>query len=205
MRAMILFTLLLIVNFGRSFAAEATVTFDGDWFVKKYATASTADEFVLGFLPKTETQESWSKMVTYRYERLPGIGNDPKKAAQLMANTAKSLSTRAETRITTSGNEAILDSTNLTLDQKYIELNVYKFSKSTDGEAVVSVQVTYRVKVVVMPASWEDVARYKNGLDYVRSARTSWPNKVGSFDMRDIEAELTKAMQNPAINLDAMR
>ena len=196
MRAMILFIVLLTLGLGQSLAEEATVTFEGERFERRHVGNPTSDEHVLEFLPESETRETWSRMVTYRYERLPGLGNDPKKAAQLTANTAKSFSARAETRISTSGNEAILDSTSLTPDQKHIELDVHRYAKSTDGEAVVSVQVAYRVKVVTMPAPWEDVVRYKNGLDYVRNARSSWTDRIGSFDMKHVEAELARSMHN---------
>ncbi len=205
MRPMILLVALLTLGLSQSFAGEATVTFEGESFEGGYVGNPTPDEHVLEFLPKMATRETWLKKVTYRYERLPGLGNDPEKAAQLMANMTKSFSTRAETRISTSGNEALLDSTSLTRDEKYIILNVYRYAKSTDGEAVISVQVAYRVKVVTMPAPWEDVVRYKNGLDYVRNARSSWRDRIGAFDMKHVEAELIKTMHNSAVNPDAAR
>ena len=112
-RRITLVVVLLSLGLSQSFSGEATVTFEGERFERGYIGNPTPDEHIIEFLPKTETRETWSKMVTYRYERLPGLGNDPKKAAQLTANTTKSFSARAETRISTDGNEAILDSTSL--------------------------------------------------------------------------------------------
>ena len=141
--------LLLLLVFCRIAVAEdvlPTVSVDGEAFTKKFVGKPPRGDKLLEFVRDSESFDNWTKLVGYRYQQLPALGNDPIKYASFMGQVVKQANPQANFQVLKNEqtNEAIIDFLTWPKDQKFIELNVFRFWKSKDGNAVVSLQLAYR-------------------------------------------------------------
>lgn len=115
----------------------------------------------------------WTKLVSFRY-RLPSIGNDPKKVAVGMAQRVRASNPKALARVEINErtSEAILDYLTWPPDIKFLEFNVFRYAKSADGQAVMSLQLGYRFTDMSAP-----------GIEQFRKIRASWIDHAAAFEM----------------------
>ncbi len=171
--------LLLLLFAQYVFAQEAAITLDGEPFTKKFVGSPPNGDRLLEFVRENETFEKWTKLVGYRYQQLPVIGNDPKKVAAGMAQIVKAINPKAQSRVIVNEkiDEAILDFLTWPADQQIIEFNIFRYAKSNDGKAVVSLQLAYRFT----DSSPEGIEKFK-------TVRDAWLKQALAFDMRNVQA-----------------
>jgi len=176
--------LFLLLAFCQSvFAQEAVTTFDGESFTKIFVGKPPNGDKLLEFVRESETFEKWTKLIGYRYQQLPMLGNDPEKAAEAMAQIIKSTNPQAQSRVIANKktNEALIDFLTWPPDLEYMEFNVFRYTKSTDGKALVSLQLAYRFT----DASPEGIEKFKK-------IRSSWINQAAEFDMKNVHSALAQ-------------
>lgn len=165
-------------------AEEVATTFDGESYAKKFIANSPNGDKLLEFVRESESFDNWTKLIGYRYQQLPGLGNDPEKVAAAMAQAVKASNPQAQFQVIANKktNEAIINFVTWSPDNKYTELNVFRYSKSVDGKALVSLQLACRLKV---DASMEGIAKLWN-------IRSSWTNMAAEFDMKNVHSALVQ-------------
>lgn len=170
--------LLWLVFASSVFAQVAPIAFDGELFTKKFVSSPPNGDKLLEYVRENESFEKWTKLVGYRYQQLPGLGNDPKKAAASMSQFIKITNPKASSRVIVDdkNDEALLDFVISSADQKIIELNIFRYAKSTDAKAVVSLQLAYRFS----DSSPEGVEKFK-------SMRDAGLKHAIAFDMKTIQ------------------
>lgn len=170
--------LLLLVFAQGVFAQAALITLDGEPFTKKFIGSPPNGDRLLEFVRESETFEKWTKLVGYRYQQLPVIGNDPKKVAAGMAQIVKATNPKAQSRVIVNEktDEVILDFLTWSADQQIIEFNVFRYAKSNDGKAVVSLQLAYRFS----DSSPEGIEKFK-------TVREAWLKQAIAFDMQNVQ------------------
>ena len=121
--------------------------------------------------------DKWTKLVSCRHWLLPGVGNDPKKAAVEMSQTVKASNPKALARLEVNEqtSEAILDYLTWPLDIKFLEFNVFRYAKSADGQSVISLQLGYR---------FTDMSA--QGIELFRKTRAVWIDHALAFDMKGV-------------------
>lgn len=85
-------------------------------------------------------------MAGYCHQQFPKIGNDLKMTAVGMAQIVKATNQLAQSRVIVSEqtNEAITDFLTRLPNVAYMKFNVFRYVRSTEGNAVVSHQQAYR-------------------------------------------------------------
>ena len=154
--------------------AQETVVLDGEPFTKTFVARPKNGDKLVEFVRENETFESWTKLIGYRYQQLPGVQNDPKRIAVAMAKVARAVNPEARYGVLVSDKdgEAIVHFLTWPPDQKFIELNIFRYAKSADGKAVVSVQLAYR-----FPELSEEAIKNVNGI------LVSWLNQITKFEI----------------------
>ena len=154
--------------------AQETVVLDGEPFTKTFVARPQNGDKLVEFVRENETFGNWTRLIGYRYQQLPGVQNDPKKVAVVMAKIARAANPEARYGVLVSDKdgEAILHFLTWPPDQKFIELNVFRYAKSADGKAVVSVQLAYR-----FPELSEEAIKNVNGI------LVSWINQITKFEI----------------------
>ncbi len=178
MRHILKVFVVLVVFLQGSYAGEFQVVLDGEVFTKKFTGKPPNGDRLIEFVRENETFESWTKLVGFRYQQLPGIANDPKKAAVAMAQVVKMTNPKSQSRVIVSNerSEAIIDFLTWPPDGKYMEFNVFRYAKSADGNAVVSLQFAYRFT----DTSHESLEQFKK-------IRGSWINQSVAFDIKGVD------------------
>ena len=187
--------LLLLTAFFQHALAEGVIpSIDGEAFIKKSVAKPTAGDRLFEFVREEESFEKWTKLVGYRYQRLPGLSNDPIKYAFAMEQMIKQQNPAAPVKVSQNeqANEAILDFVTWPVDQSYMELNVFRFAKSKDGNSVVSIQLANKFLPPKPTFSQDGVNEYERQLKAIRDRRQSWIKQAGEADLQLIEAELSK-------------
>lgn len=175
--------LLLLALTQGVFANEDVVSIDGEAFTNKFVGNPPNDDKLVEFIRKEETFKNWTKLVGYRYQHMPQIENDPRKAALGLEHIVKRTNPKARARVITNKqrSEAIIDFLTWPKDGKYMEFNVFRYVKSTDGKAVVSLQLAYRF-TDASPA----------GIEKFKKVRTDWLKQAVAFDMKRIHTSLSE-------------
>lgn len=137
---------LLLLIFQHAVAGEILPKVDGEVFGKRYIGKPGNGQFLVEFVRENESFESWTKLIGYRYQQLPGIDNDPFKYASAMFRMAQGQDPRANPQILKNeqSNQAVVDYIIHAPDGKFVEHNVFRFWKSQDGKAIVSLQIARR-------------------------------------------------------------
>ena len=164
-------------------AQQAAVTFEGEAFAKTYVARSPSGDRLIEFVRESESFEQWTRLIAYRYQKLPGIGNDPQKLAVQMAKTIKAANPLAQSRVITNeaSQEALIDFVTWPPDGKFMEFNVFRYVRSPDGKAIVSLQLAYR---------FTDATA--EGKEKLRRIRESWIAQAVAFDMKGVHAALAR-------------
>lgn len=187
--------LLLLLVFCRIAFAEdvlPAVTVDGEAFTMKFVGKPPNGDKLLEFVRAKESFDNWTKLVGYRYQQLPGLGNDPIKYATVMGQMVKQTNPGANFQVLKNekANEAIIDFLTWPRDQNYMELNVFRFWKSKDGKAVVSVQFAYRFEPPKAAQTQEGKNEVERKGKELRERRHSWIKQATESDTNLIEAAL---------------
>ncbi len=164
-------------------AQEIAVSIDGEPFSKKFIGRPPIGDKLVEFVRESESFDKWTKLVGFRYQQLSRIDNDPTKAAAILAQIVKASNPKAQSRVIVSKekSEAMIDFLTWPPDRAYMEFNVFRYAKSTDGKAVVSLQLAYR---------FTDVSA--EGLERFTQLRASWINQAAAFDMNIVHATLAQ-------------
>jgi hypothetical protein len=163
------------------FASDDAVTIDGEAFTNKFIGSPPNGDKLIEFIRSSETFENWTKLVGYRYQQLPKLDNDPRKTALSLERIVKMKNPRAKARVITNKrtNEAIIDFLTWPKDGKYMEFNVFRYTKSPDGKAVVSLQLAYRF-----------TEASPKGIEKFKKIRSDWVRQAAAFDMKKIHSSL---------------
>jgi hypothetical protein len=185
--------LMLLLVFCRIAAAEEalpSIIVDGEPFTKKFVGKPPNGDKLLEFVRDNESFDNWTKLVGYRYQQLPGLGNDPIKFASAMGKIVKQTNPQAHYQVLKNEktNEAIIDFLTWSMGQKYMELNVFRFWKSMDGKAVVSLQFAYKFEPP--SATQEGAKEFERKGKELKERRNSWIKQVVESDATAIEASL---------------
>lgn len=165
-------------------AQETVFIFDGDSFSKKFVGSPPNGDKLLEFVRESESFESWTKLIGFRYQQLPKLENDPEKAARALAQVVKTTNPQAQVQVMANKqtHEALVNFVTWPPDAKYMEFNVFRYVQSEDGKALVSLQLAYRFKA---DNSMEGIAKLWN-------IRTSWTKMAAEFNMKDVHAALAQ-------------
>ncbi len=151
------------------------VVLEGEHFTKKFIGTPPNGDKLIELIREHETFERWTRLVAFRYQKLPALGNDPKHVAQALANSIKSVNPQAPSKMLFNGktNEAIVDFLTWPADGKFMEFNLFRYARSADGKAVISLQLAYRF-----------TDRSPDGIERFKKLRNAWINYAALFDMR---------------------
>lgn len=176
-------TLLLVISFQPAIAQDITISVDGEPFTNKFVGAPLNGDKLQEFVREGETFDKWTKLVGFRYQQLPGLGNDPKKVAISMDQVLKMTNQKARSKIifNEQSSEAMIDFLTWPKDGEYMEFNIFRYIKSTDGKAIVSLQLAYRFS-----------DRSAEGLEKFKKLRESWIKQAAGFDMEIVHAVLNQ-------------
>ena len=188
MRYVLMLLMAVTISVQPVIAQGLGVSFDGEQFKKKFVATPPNGDRLLEFVREGETFDNWTKLVAFRYQQLPKEGNDPKTVASGMFKVVKADNPNALVKlfVSTQKSEAIIDFLTWPKNENYLEFNIFRYAKSADGKAIVSLQFAYR-----MPH-----ATSANGLKTVKEHRTTWINEVAQFDMDYVSASLAKKEVN---------
>jgi hypothetical protein len=175
--------LLLLAFLAAPAMAQEPITIDGEAFSKKFVANPPNGDKLLEFVRDGESFEQWTKLVAYRYQKIPGADNDPKTLAAGIAQTVKTRYPESGSRVIVNkeNGEALVDFLIRSPDGKFMEFNVFRYVRSTDGNAVVSLQMAHR---------FEDVSA--EGTERFRKLRESWIGQAIAFDMQRAHAALAQ-------------
>lgn len=160
-------------------------TIDGETFTQKFVGNPPNGDKLVEFVREGESFEQWTKLIGYRLQHAPQIDNDPEKMVLAMAKVLKQRNPQAipvASRNKETG-EAVLDFVTWAADGRFIEFNVFRFFKSAEGDALVSVQLAHR-----SPKSelGEELGKK------LAEMRKSWLRQALSVDKTDVERVLTE-------------
>jgi hypothetical protein len=181
MRRLLCAILVALVGLPAALAQSATITFDGEAYIKKFVGMPPGRDKLVEYVRRDESFEKWTRLIGFRYQQLPVIDNDPVKVAQAMARTIKAANPQAQSRIIVSQDkaEAIIDFLTWPADASFMEFNVFRYAKSADGKAVVSVQFAHRF-----------TDRSPQGMEKFRKLRQSWIQQAAAYDMAIAQREM---------------
>lgn len=173
-------------------AAELTPTLDGESFTNQFVGKPPNGDKLLEFVRPTESFSNWTKLVGYRYQQLPALANDPIAYALAMERLVKKTNPQAPVKVIRNeqSSEAIIDFLTWPPDQSYMELNVFRFWKSKDGKAVVSVQLAYKFVAPKPEWSQNGASEYQRKLNEVRERRQNWIKQIAEITVLPIEEQL---------------
>lgn len=175
--------LLLLLSFGIQCALAQVVSVDGERFTKKFVGKPPGGDKLLEFVRESESFEQWTKLVGFRYQQVPGLGNDPVQMAFALAQKVKASNPKAQSGVITNKDktEAIVDFVTWPPDAKFMEFNVFRYVRSQDGKALVSLQLAHRFSDTSPDAT-----------ERFRKLRQSWLKQVADFDMREVHRALSQ-------------
>jgi len=166
-----------------AFAQSATITFDGEAYIKKFVGMPPGRDKLVEYVRRSESFENWTRLIGFRYQPLPQIGNDPVKFAQGMAQSVKTVNPQAQTKIIVSEDkaEAILDFLTWPPNGAFMEFNVFRYARSKDGNGIVSVQFAHRF-----------TDQSPQGMERFKKLRQSWIAQAAAFDMAIAHREVAR-------------
>ena len=105
--ALFLFVSLLAQGAG----SGALFAVDGEVFTRKFVGAPPNQDQLIEYVREAESFDSWTRLIGLRYQRLPGVGNEPKQAAAVLAQVVKSKDPQSQSRVIVNEqtNEALID------------------------------------------------------------------------------------------------
>lgn len=155
-------------------AQDSSIQLDGELFSKQSIGNPPNGDKLREYVRETESFERWTKLIGIRYQQLPGVGNDPKRVVQGMAQLVKEANPRSNSSIIANEktSEAIIDFLTWPPTAEYIEFNVFRYVKSSDGNGVISLQFANRFTSDSAPT-----------VEQFKSLRKAWVTQAAAFDM----------------------
>lgn len=161
-------------------------TIDGETFSQKFVGKHQANgDKLVEFVREDESFEQWTKLIGYRLQHAPRLDNDPQKMVLAMAQVLKQKHPQEApvARTNKETGEAMLDFLTWPADARFVEFNVFRFFKTADGSALVSVQLARRIPVSEFTE--------ENGKKLAETRR-SWLLQVLAFDKQEVERVLAE-------------
>jgi len=123
-------------------AAEKTISFDGQTYYVAYHKAE-GGKSITEYLPKGQNLDSWVRLVSVR--TLPGEDN-PKLAALGLVRTLKYQNPQAQSAMMQhpSSKDVIVDFVTWPQDGKFIEFNIFRYSKLAKNKGLLLQQYAQR-------------------------------------------------------------
>jgi len=140
-----LITLLLLCIALQASAQQQQLTFDGVSYIQAFQHDGE-DGQIIEYIPKGTTLDKWKKLIAFRRQARPDIDNDPLRAAQALKRALTDSQPTAQSQLlfNRNSNEALIDFLVWKNDQPFVELNLFRFTRSQDGEAILSLQIAQR-------------------------------------------------------------
>lgn len=173
-------------------ADELRPSLDNESFSREFVGKPPNGDKLIEYVREGESFEKWTKLIGYRYQQLPGLGNDPVKYATFMAQMVKRANPQANSQIIKNeqSNEAVLDFLTWPRDAQFMEFNVFRFWKSKDGKAVVSLQLSHRFEFPKPATTPEGASDTERKGKEIRERRAAWIKHAVEFDTKAIETQL---------------
>lgn len=189
-----LLTLLVWLFFSLQSAAaqEPYIMLDGEVFSKQSVAQLSGGDTRIEYVREDETFDGWTKMVCFRHQTLPGIENDPRKAAAWMSQLVKAYNDQSQSNVIVNKetSEALVDFLTWLPETKHMEFHIFRFAKSAEEDAVESLEFTYRLTGETALDS-----------EQFRKIRASWIKQAVAFDMDTVHAALAEQGSHlPAMN-----
>lgn len=163
-----------------SHAQPVEIQLDGEPFVQKFSLKAPHGDKLIEFVRSSENLENWNKLIGFRYQQLPGAENDPLKVAVGMAAILKARGMMSSVSKNEKTSEAMIDF--ITRGKSdLLEFNVFRYTRSKGGDAVISLQLAYR---------FTDTT--EQNVQHIIRLRNSWTKQAAEFDMKAIEDALEK-------------
>ncbi|TAK91330.1 MAG: hypothetical protein EPO06_05060 [Burkholderiaceae bacterium] len=156
-------------------AQEAPIVLDGEQYTKRFVGHPPNGDQLIELIREYEAFEHWTRLVAFRYQQMPALGNDPKNVVQAVNKTLLVTNPKARSKILLNEKtgEAIIDFLTWPPDESFMEFNVFRYVKSRDGKAVVSLQLAYRFS-----------DRSPESLERFSKLHAAWVNYAALFDMK---------------------
>ncbi len=180
-----LFLCVLVAQSG--LAQDEPVVVGGESFSKVFVGAPANGDKLMEFVREGEDFDNWTKLVGYRYQQLPSLGNEPKQAGIALYKTVKESNTDAKVGMMLNGKEteAVVHFLTWSNDgRRLLEFNVFRYVKSKDMKAVVSLQLAYRFSL--------DDANNPEKTEEIKSTQMALIREASTFDMKAVHMALAK-------------
>ncbi len=170
--------LCLTITFHNTYAQAVDLKLDDELYFQKFSIKSPQGDKTIEFVRNSENLENWTKLIGFRYQQMPGADNDPSKVAIGMATILKARGMMSAVSENKKMSEAMIDfisrgKTNI------LEFNVFRYGRSKDGKAVISLQFAYR---------FTDTS--EQNVQNILKLREAWTKQAALFDMNTIENAL---------------
>jgi len=184
---------LYLTGFSHSIAAEnSSVTINGEKFSKTFVGNSPNGDKLIEFVKENESFKNWTKLIAFRYQQLPKIKNEPKQAgiAMYKISQASYPGTKLGMMLNKTETDAIVHFLAWPKNgEKYIEFNIFRYVKSRDNNAVVSLQVAFR-----MPLT-KEASKVKE----LKATQMSLLSDASKYDMNTVQNTIDKLLHNKTI------
>lgn len=158
------------------------IMLDGEAFIRASTAPVPEGDRRIDFVRENETSIAWTKLVSFRRQQLPQLGNDPVQVAKAMMKLVKAANEKAQARLIVNdeNTEAVLDFLSWPPDAKYMEFNVLRYARASDGNAVVALQFAHRF----------NDPKAKDTAERFRTLRRAWIRQAVNFDMGLVQATM---------------
>ncbi len=182
MRILLTALVFISISIQPASAQDVAITIDGEPFTKEYRVNASNGDKLREFVRTNENFENWTRLIGIRYEQYPSLANDPIKVAASREKNLKANNPQASSRVEVNkqANEA-MHVFIIPTQTHAVEFNVFRFAKSLDGNAVVSLQFTYRLDESSPKA-------FKIFQEHIQS----WINQIGFVNMNDVRSILVQ-------------
>ena len=161
-------------------AQSPEVTLDGESFTNKFVANPPNGNKLIEFVRGSETFDNWTKLVGFRYQQMPGADNDPSKVAIGMSAILKARGLMSAVTENKKLSEAMIDFITKAKSGVH-EFNIFRYARSNDGKAVVSLQFAYR---------FTDTS--ESNIQNILKLRESWIKQAAAFDMKVVQDALAQ-------------
>ena len=167
--------------------AQHAFKVDGEAFTKRFVGHPPHGDMLIEYIRPREGFGAWTKLIGLRAQHLPRIHNDPVTTAKAMAIFVRKTNPKAQMRLITKNDksEAILDFLTWPPSGRFLEFDVFRYARSRDGHAVVSLQLARRFTDL----SRQGQQRFRQQFSKIRA---SWIKQAAAFDMDAVRASLAQ-------------
>lgn len=166
---------------------------DGELFSHQLTSLLPNGDRIIEFIRPSESVSNWTKLIGYRYQQLPALSNDPYRTAMAIERAIRKLNPQAPVRISRNSDKAgvTIDFFTWPKDKRFIELNVFRLWKSQNGNAVVSIQLTYRLPTPSSESPQASSSDTERKLTDLQARRQDWIKHLSATSHELIEQQLT--------------